>query len=398
MSQLPRKWTSAGVDVVYPAYPKPRAPMLPTLSLEFMSGASSSPYSSAFSAGKTTWCARGCDALALILTQACPDTSRNILVPALHCPSITETLKRFGYSATFYPINEDLTPVEHAIRLGLLGGAQAVLLIHYFGFIQDAVRCRDLCDSHGAVLIEDCAHAYFGIAGEARPGDIGHFAIASPRKFFPLPDGGAAISNHGLLDNSALTPVGWAEEGRTILRAAQQAADFGRLGMLSAPLSTILHALDRLRATTPTQTQTPSPERPSQENRDRVVKGASRTSRRLLAMTNVDRLAVLRRRNYIALLEGLRDLRGGYALFPELPREVVPYVFPLVLSDPDRMFPDLKRRRVPLFRWEGIAGLGCTVSDSYTSTLIQLPCHQELRPDDVSWIIDQLHAALGTKA
>jgi hypothetical protein len=112
-----------------------------------------------------------------------------------------------------------------------------------------------------------------------------------------------------------------------------------------------------------------------------------------MRITDVSRLVSIRRQNYLSLLSGVRELPGCYPLFPALPDDCVPYVFPLVVRDPSRVFPALKMRRVPIFRWEGMEGPPCAVADRYESELLQLPCHQELKSGDINWLLDQLREA-----
>lgn len=56
-------------------------------------------------------------------------------------------------------------------------------------------QLRTWCDETGVALIEDCAHALFGNAGERRVGAWGDLAIASLTKFLPVPEGGCLICN-----------------------------------------------------------------------------------------------------------------------------------------------------------------------------------------------------------
>ena len=163
--------------------------------------------------------------------------------------------------------------------------------------------------------------------------------------------------------------------------------------MLSRPASGILGLVDRLRhrsAETPTIRTNSPPSINEGPAANQALSRSSRVARLLTRMTNVTRLARVRRQNYSALVAGLQSFKGCYPLFPELPAGTIPYVLPLILRDPAHAFPALKAHRVPMFRWEGIDGLGCNVTDAYVTQLIQLPCHQELRPDDIDWILDQL--------
>lgn len=303
--------------------------------------------------------------------------------------------------AAFYRVHTDLTPVIDDVARQLQNGARALLLIHYFGFHRNAEPYRRLCDQYGAVLIEDCAHTFFGLTGQSLPGELGHYAIASTRKLFPLPDGGAAISEMRDLEQSVLKAVSWTEEGRRVAQTLQRAANAERLGFLSRPVSGIMHFIDKLRGTSGNRPVLKSAS--TTTNADDaagvvVPKGKSRVAICLMNATDTQRLVSIRRRNYTTLLLGTQSIQGCQALFPDLPMGVVPYVFPLILGDPAHMFPTLKLRQVPIYRWEGIGGLGCPVADAYESQLIQLPCHQELTARDIEWILDQLRQLAGPPA
>lgn len=380
-------------------YPPPRLPMLPSISPAFAGRQSNDAFTSAFWQDGAVWCARGCDALVLVLRAAGMTGADRILVPAFHCPSVPAAVRGAGMQPDFYRINANLTPVMEDVGRQLQDGARALLLIHYFGFRQDAEPYRRLCDQHGALLIEDCAHTFFGRSGDPLPGALGHYAIASTRKLFPLPDGGAAISASGDLDQHLLSPVSWADEGRCVLSTIQRAADADRLGFLSRPTSGTLSYIDRLRRTSAARsrlTTDSAPGRPGGTPGGTTLRKMSRVARHLMRLTDIERLTRVRRLNYTALLRGSRSFRGCTPLFPELPPDTVPYVFPLILREPARMFPALKNRRVPIFRWEHIDGLGCPVTDAYEAQLIQLPCHQELAPEDIEWILEELHQVAGS--
>ncbi|MBK9574239.1 MAG: DegT/DnrJ/EryC1/StrS family aminotransferase [Rhodoferax sp.] len=53
-------------------------------------------------------------------------------------------------------------------------------------------------------MIEDCAHCFFGQAGERPIGAWGDFATASLTKFFPVPEGGLLASSSRPLPGLAL--------------------------------------------------------------------------------------------------------------------------------------------------------------------------------------------------
>ncbi len=101
-----------------------------------------------------------------------------------------------------------------------------------------------------------------------------------------------------------------------------------------------------------------------------------------------------RRSNFRRIAEALRGRTDVHPLFGELPADVVPYVFPLVLHDPARQFDALRRRGVPLYRWEELAASDCAVSAHYRASLVQLPCHQHLAETDLERLLEAVSKAL----
>jgi hypothetical protein len=100
-----------------------------------------------------------------------------------------------------------------------------------------------------------------------------------------------------------------------------------------------------------------------------------------------------RRRNYQWLAERVEGLQGVRVVFPELPEHVVPYVVPLLLDSWSAAFESLKAHGVPLFRWEDVPGGICDISTHYSWQLFQIPCHEELRQEELDWLYDCIRKA-----
>lgn len=104
----------------------------------------------------------------------------------------------------FYRIHPDTSVDLDNIRQLLNEGARALMVTHYFGFPQDMAAIRQLCNEKGVILIEDCAHAFFGETNEQPIGTIGDYAIASASKFFPVYDGGLLASSDSSINDIKL--------------------------------------------------------------------------------------------------------------------------------------------------------------------------------------------------
>jgi len=114
----------------------------------------------------------------------------------------------------------------------------------------------------------------------------------------------------------------------------------------------------------------------------------------LCRWTRIPRLVERRRRHFMALLRAFESEPGCRPLYAELGDGVVPYVFPLLVENAERVFPRLKMRGVPLFRWEDVRHGVCETSTLYSQSLFQLPCHQELSAHELDWLISEVRRAL----
>ena len=117
-------------------------------------------------------------------------------------------------------------------------------------------------------------------------------------------------------------------------------------------------------------------------------------SRILMKRISTERIIEQRRKNFARMAESFIDVPGCKILFQVLDQSVVPYVFPLVIEDYQRVFHELKMQRVPIYRWENLRGGGCEVSRRYSQQLLQFPCHQELTEREVDWMIQKIVFAL----
>ena len=88
-----------------------------------------------------------------------------------------------------------------------------------------------------------------------------------------------------------------------------------------------------------------------------------------------------------------------FPLYPALPPAVVPHVFPLVVDEPEQVCEVLKRQGVPIIRfgeflWPSMPRTRCPVSMDLSRRVLQFPCHQELAPDELEWMIERIRQAL----
>lgn len=280
-------------------------------------------------------------------------------LPAYHCPALVEPFLAAGMPVAFFPVREDLEPDMEFLARHVSSG-DAVTAIRYFGFECGIRNLAELCEERGCVLIEDLAHAPFV------PRIYGDLAVTSLAKFYPIKSGGELCFPITSAYKKFLEELHGSLPGR--------AKEFAKKVLRKAKIGGQEHE-----------------SRPSYRyfSLPRVSRNIRRVDELLLKRQTVGPLVAKRRSNYGYFADSLCAASTGKPLFPELPRDVAPYVFPFLLES-ESGFTRLRRRRIQIYRWEEMARSHCEVSQAYRHRLVQLPCHQDLSQEQLSEIVDVL--------
>lgn len=320
-----------------------------------------------------------------------------LLAPAYHCRTMLDPAIALGAPVLLYRLNPDLTPDLGDIARQLATAAvpvKSVLAPHYFGLRQDLQPLAALCRSHGAELIEDCAHALPLRAPANGMGSTGTWCVASPYKFFPCEDGGALWSGQGtpLPPLPALRRPALRQELGQLrsLRARAARRVDGALPSAPTPGPGDLNDTQRQAMARQAQQAGPSPD----YLRGRETLACSAVSRWIIGHTDVDAIIRRRRAHYAHWVDAVRDLPQVRPLQPVLGPDDTPYMVPLLLADPLRHFGALKHAGMPMWRWDSLARSACTTSAGYRLHLVQLPCHQALTPTELDWLVGTLRAVV----
>jgi perosamine synthetase len=310
----------------------------------------------------------------------------SLLAPSYHCRTMLDPAQRLSAEVVLYPLTPGLAPDMDGLRATLRSARtppKALLMTHYFGLPQDVAPVRALCDAHGVVLIEDCSHALAPDAGSAL-GRGGHLAVSSPYKFFPCPDGGLLWRNG---TGPALPPQAPAPGLKSQLRALRQAWPGTALGdqaTHSANVNTQGVAWTEEAAGLSAEYSV------SDENI-----GSTLAARWIQAHVDIASVRDARRARYMQWVQAVAGLRRARALLPSLPQGCTPYMFPLLVDDPDASFYPLKHGGVPIWRWDDMAVSTCAVAQRYRQGVFHLPCHQGLSEEQMHWQLSQVLEVLG---
>lgn len=327
-----------------------------------------------------------------------------VLVPTYHCPTMIAPVLMAGLQPVFYAVCKDGLPNLESLSRPEASGARALLVAHYFGLTRSLREVRAWCDQHGAALIEDCAHAFFGQAGERPVGAWGDFATASVSKFFPVPEGGLLLSAQRPIGDLTLMPQSLKANVKGIVDVLETSVAYQRL----QGLNTLLNAAFRLKNGGRVVFQSSSASIASDtENAvtailedgymSRIKQAPLAISRWLLRTLARDRIVERRRENYRLYAQSFIGMKIPkiHLLFPDLPPQVVPYIFPVWVDAADKIYEALRAARIPVFRWDRIWPKTPQISDDYgllwSHHILQFLCHQDLSANAVRSIVHYTH-------
>ena len=344
--------------------------------------------------------------LAALRQLALPEGSK-VLVPTYHCPTMVAPILRAGLTPAYYPIDADGLPALDAIGDAQAGQTRAMFVAHYFGLPKSLAKTQQWCRARGIALVEDCAHSYFGLAGDRPVGQWGDYATASLSKFFPVSEGGLLASATHRMPPSGLTAPGW----RAQLKGAVDVLEVSRRHHRLAGLSHLVAPWGWLKAMAGRSLQagTGAEYLPQDEVAMMADCDMGRSEQRLSAVawalhaTLPRRRIVQRRRENFASLCGLLHRAAGAApLATMLPDGAAPYVMPLWVDGEaraDAVYAQMRAQSLPVFRWDRIwPGTPADPQDHgqrWNRQLLQLLCHQDLSAADVARLARQTQEILG---
>jgi dTDP-4-amino-4,6-dideoxygalactose transaminase len=388
---------------------RPRVPLAPVLAAASLwRRAPAAPVlPSVLDAGQARLVTSGRIAIALALREMGVQAGDAVLVPAYHSPSMIPPVLHAGAGPVFYRLRPDTSVDLDDVAAKLAPNVKVLMVTHYFGFVQDLSALRAFCDARGLLLLEDCAHAFFGEHGGRPVGAWGDAAAASSMKFYPVYEGGALVSARRRLDAVELRAAGAGFEAKAALATLESGFAYGRLPLLRALLAPPLWIKGALRRLRHGRRAMPAAAALAPASSDSsfdfdpawLDKRSSWLSRLLLRRLPAASIVALRRARYLRLQAAVAGLPGVRPLFPSLPDGVCPWMFPLLADDPERLFDEVRAAGVPVTRfarplWPGVDDSVCAVSSMLSRRVLAFPCHQELREDELEWMSATLRAIL----
>lgn len=324
-----------------------------------------------------------------------------VLVPSYHCPTMVAPVLMAGHRPAYFAIRADGLPDVQSLDAMVGREALAIIVSHYFGLAQSLHEVRAWCDTHGVALIEDCAHCYFGQAGERPIGSWGDYCVASLSKFFPVPEAGLLGSSQRAIKPMRLIRQGLTRQIKGWADVLETAAKYKRLAGMNLALASIFDLKRGVRdAVTPQSLQSSDSAAAMMEACDmaRVNKQPLAASMFLRRVLPRGRIIAQRQRNFAIYADVFSNLLGARALVALPKKPNAPYVFPLWVDDGDRVYHALRIQGIPVFRWDniwpGTPSLPHDAGPGWNRHVLQLLCHQDLFENDILQSAMRLKALL----
>lgn len=374
-------------------------PRLPTLDWGSFSGASASATPCLLTHPTAQYTISGRASILLALEMLKVGPGDKVLVPTYHCPTMIAPVVALGAQAVFYPISASGAPDLHWIKQHHNTDVQAILVAHFFGLPQPLAGVRQWCDEHGVRMIEDCAHALFGISGARKVGQWGDLAIASLTKFLPVPEGGCLVDNLVPAPLPLLHQPSFTSQLKAGFDIVHTGVNHGRLAGLGLFINGANLARSMLK---PKPVGPPASAAPPVDSAsdgftidiDQAHLELTAASRWVAQHIPRARIVDRRRDNYQFFTQTLSGIAGMHPLLPTMPDHCAPYVFPLWVDQPDPGYTELRRISFPVSRWDR---LWPTVNHidgdqgiSWSHHVLQLACHQDLTAGELQQMVATL--------
>lgn len=320
----------------------------------------------------------------------------SVLVPTYHCPTMVAPVLLANLKVAYFSLMSTGLPNLDAIEETTAQKCKAMLVPHYFGLAKSLKEVRQWCDERGIALIEDCAHCYFGQAGERAVGEWGDFSTASLSKFFPLPEAGLLASARRLIKPVASEKPTLKAQIKGCVDVIELASRYHRFSGMRSVLTT-LFKLKNIRSKKLAITEIS--ETANKPEADEMMRDCDMTRIdqsplwAALALKTIlprGRIILERQKNFSIYASHFSNIPGAKPLFAiseNFVASTAPYVFPLWVDDPDSVYQALRNLKLPVFRWDRIwPNTPIIPGDTgalWSHHVLQLLCHQDLNSEDI---------------
>lgn len=334
------------------------------------------------------------------LARAWDLAGQQVLVPA-YCHGVEiKALLHAGADLRFFPVREGMQVRPEDVIDRITPRTRAVYLIHYVGFPGPVQELAAYCRDHNILLVEDCALALLSKLGDRPLGSFGDAAVFCLYKTLPLPNGGAAVVNGnrpGAIPASRRPSFSstFAYTAAAMFRNAHLSGDGHDVADGDDGAERADHLIGRIRARAKPVFEKLELARVGsiEFNPAYLDLGMSGICHVALANQDFDGIVGRRRRNYLQLLSRLRGKAD--TVFPDLPAGVCPLFFPIRTPNKVTLQERLLARGIETVNFwfphvPGVRPGDYPEVDHLRRTVLELPCHQDLTPEAIDRVAEEV--------
>lgn len=335
--------------------------------------------------------ASGRDALHWIVASLGLGKNEKVLLPAYVCEEVLKPFLTHGLSVEFYRVDADLQIDKADLATKLSPDTRLLLYIHYFGFRSVIPKELIARQAHQTTIIEDSTHSFLSPfeSSQQPTHKLRTIQFASYRKLLPMPDGAVL-----LWDSQSVPKMVPAETRRSIRSLASVSLRYTGAGLkhIRSRHPHIYPSWVHRRLFSWSETLLDTSPKPS---------NMSGLSKRIIRSLDLPEIVQIRRQNFQFLLTGLAALENLEPLYSNLPEDVCPLGFPILVQDRDGLAKHLALNGVyaPI-HWE----LPDSVDKSefsrlwlMSSRILTLPIDQRYDKFDMSRIVESVKSYLASE-
>lgn len=274
------------------------------------------PYSFGYVGSDYAWLSTGRSATRFVLKtieERNPNLKKVALLPPFTCHTVIEPFIEYGYEVHTLSVSLGLETTADEIICCQEQTKASVLIVHrYYGFdtLPNLNHAVEMLKAKGVVIIEDCTQCMYS---SFKPSDADYF-VGSIRKWCGVPDGGFAICKEGCFADKPIAEDKAMVETKRIASELKYRFLFKHEGNKPTFKAKYREGEGLL-------------------DEQRVFYSIGEVSATIQANLNIVTLRQQRQLNYQTLLNGLRNVPSFKILFNELPEEVAPLYFPILVED-----------------------------------------------------------------
>jgi len=251
---------------------------------------------------------------------------------------------------------------------------RAMVVFHQFGYPQKMDEISKIAQEKNLMIVEDCAHSLSSRYKGVRIGSLGDAAVLSFSKIFPTILGGCLITDDKRILDFALK---YLRDNKSSFKKICQKLFLGPTLINAEAKNYLVHHIFApiVGMTWKYFFDLPNPS-------DMVCHLI------LDYLKDLDHYSRKRRTN----LQIMRARLGvGYHSELEDGCEVVPFAVPYLCSDPERMREELRRRNILV--GVNYFDMNRNILSPNFKRVLALPCHQDLSPSNIEYLLDSLKEA-----